>query len=60
MSTSKIPRPKRGHASLDERIRELIEAAQSARDWLQDAPEGSDQWERGQALDLAIRNVAEY
>lgn len=47
------------YRNLDERIAALVEAAESACQWMEDSTEGSDQWERGKELRKAIRDVTD-
>jgi len=38
-------------------ISDLIAAAESAADWMCEAHEGTDQWERGQELRAALKKM---
>ena len=39
-------------------MKELLDAAREARDWLLDAPAGTDQFERGERLAKAISRIS--
>jgi len=43
--------------TLDEKIAALVAAAQSAADWMLEAPQGTDQHERGEELKKAVDDI---